>query len=563
MKQIIKSILFVFLILLSSQIVFAQIDFSDLEDDHPYTEAINNFSTRGIVIGYTDGSFRPDQQITRAEFLKVALIDLLNFKEDQTEDLSGCFEDTVGHWGEQYICKAYQLGIVQGDGYTGLFNPNRNINFAEAAKIIAKTKGEIEFYSEDSLNLWYRQVVDELVCLKAVPSTVSSVDHFVTRAESVEMLYRSNNKIEPYESFNIFPNYDFSRTLVYLDDFNSLMDNSIVDKDYMVVASDVGEMIQIEDEDCADNCPWRNDEFLFYNSTMFYDVNFEDLDFLNKMIAVDGQYVYYFFPSGGAGIIEGIDLDTLTIPDNFEILYYEIDPEVIPIPYLAVYQIMDNENIYLILNSDLFDGKGNLWRQALETENPDLEFLRNNEEGAILIIPNQNHLEVTFEGKHHFIFDDKVYFLNSEIDEADADSFEVYMSHPNFEWMQQFSRDKDNVYYRGLLVEGADPDTFIALDSSWYYEDKNYVYNHLGEKLEGVDSQNYRTGAYGYAVLGTDLVYMFGNLVEGMDPDTFVFSSISCINDSDTYYLKDHTVTGDYVYYEVPYDEWFTQCAVH
>ncbi len=561
MKKILTSILFICLMLLSSQIVFAQIDFNDIGDDYPYIDAINDFSTRGVVIGYPDLTFRPDQQITRAEFLKIALIDLLDFQEDQSADSLGCFEDTVGHWGEKYICKAYELGIVQGDGETGLFSPNRNINFAEAAKIISKTKGETEFYKEDSLDFWYQQVVDELVRLKAVPSTVNSVDHFVTRAESVEMLYRSSNEIGTYESFNIFPNYDFARTLVYLDDFNSLMDSSIVDEDYMVVASDVGDMTQIEDEDCADNCPWRNDEFLFYNSTMFYDVNFEQLDFLNEMIAVDGQYVYYFFPSGGSGIIEGVDLDTLAIPDNFEILYYEIDPDRSPSPYLAVYQIMDDENAYLILNSDLFDGKGNLWRQALETENPDLEFIRNGEEEAILFIPNPNNVEVEFEGKHHIVFDNKAYFLNSEIDGVDIESFEVYMNHPHFEWHQQFSRDKDNVYYSGMLVEGADPDTLIPLDSSWYYEDKDYVYNYKGEKLDGIDSQDYRTVANGYAVLNDDLIYMFGHLVEGMDPDTFVYDSISCIHDADHYYLEGGGLPGEYIYSEVTQEEWLEQCS--
>lgn len=562
MNKIIFSLLSAFTIIsiiIFSQLAFAENNFSDLTDAYPYLNSIENFAANDVVVGYPDGTFRPDQLVTRGEFLKIAVIYLYGKQESEILGFKNCFDDAKGHWAEHYICYAYQGGIVSGDGDTGLFNPNRNVNFTEAAKIIAFTlnDGKVINYSEP----WYSKSVEIVENLRAIPPSVIGIDQFVSRAESVEMLYRSENLIDSFEEFNVFPDYSFSRTYTHLDKFNALLENTIFDINLMVVASDVGDLERFDDPDCGEVCPWHNEEFIFHNSKMFYDVNFDELDFLNEMIAVDENNVYYFLPTGVAGMIENVDLQSLKVPENFEILYYDINPKYSPSPYLAVYQIMDKDNIYLILNSDLFDGKGNLWRTALENEDPDLEFIRNDEEEAVLIVPNPDGEEAVFKGKHHFKVGDKVYYLYMEINGVDAESFEVYINDARFEWGQNFSRDKNNVYFKEVLVEAADPDTLTPSISSWYYEDKNFVYNHKGGKLEDIDSQNYETAANGYAILGDDKVYMFGNLVEGMNPDTFEFQSINCINDSDSYFLEENINSGEYTYNEVSQEEWLEECA--
>jgi hypothetical protein len=79
---------------------FAYADtFSDLPSTHwainPITEMIN----RGIIIGYPDGTFKPDQSVTRAEFSKI-LVMALNLKDENTNIK---LKDIEGHWAEKYM----------------------------------------------------------------------------------------------------------------------------------------------------------------------------------------------------------------------------------------------------------------------------------------------------------------------------------------------------------------------------------------------------------------------------------------------------------------------------
>ncbi len=96
----------------------------------PYLEELRS---RGIIKGYDDG-MRPDQNITRAELVKI-VIEALS-ENTYGMEYQGYFSDvssTDWHW--KYIEKAYELGIV--DGYDdGTFGPSNEVNRAEAVKII-------------------------------------------------------------------------------------------------------------------------------------------------------------------------------------------------------------------------------------------------------------------------------------------------------------------------------------------------------------------------------------------------------------------------------------------
>jgi len=84
----------------------------------------------GIVQGYDDGFFYPAKSITRAEFATVAMrFDILI--NGATHGLT----DISGHWAEGYIASAYQIGWVDGYE-DGSFRPNQPITRTEAAKLI-------------------------------------------------------------------------------------------------------------------------------------------------------------------------------------------------------------------------------------------------------------------------------------------------------------------------------------------------------------------------------------------------------------------------------------------
>jgi len=89
---------------------------------------------RRIVQGYPDGSFRPNQSITREEATKI-ILSAYGYGPLSTDH---SFFNDVSGWSTGWIEQAHQLGIVSGIG-NGNFDPQRPITRAEAAKIIAKS----------------------------------------------------------------------------------------------------------------------------------------------------------------------------------------------------------------------------------------------------------------------------------------------------------------------------------------------------------------------------------------------------------------------------------------
>ena len=99
-------------------------------------EAVDMCSALNIINGYTDGSFKPEGNITRAEACKMICI-ALNGGEEPTLGTSAkaSFTDTKGHWAEGYIESCVAQGIVAGIG-GGKFNPNGNVTGTQFAKML-------------------------------------------------------------------------------------------------------------------------------------------------------------------------------------------------------------------------------------------------------------------------------------------------------------------------------------------------------------------------------------------------------------------------------------------
>ncbi|HEY4391974.1 MAG TPA: S-layer homology domain-containing protein [Paenibacillus sp.] len=104
--------------------------YSDVKDTRWSNKHISTMANAGIITGYPDGTFRPGQAITRAEFAAIAArFDKLDERE------SGLFTDISGHWAEKYILSAGNKGWIK--GYTdGTFKPNQYITRAEAMSFI-------------------------------------------------------------------------------------------------------------------------------------------------------------------------------------------------------------------------------------------------------------------------------------------------------------------------------------------------------------------------------------------------------------------------------------------
>jgi len=110
-------------------------DFSDVDTLDWFNNAVSTMANAGIITGYPDGTFRPNNTITRAEIVVI----IIRFYFDETVDtfppFMPTFPDIGGHWAENYIKYAGQLGYI--DGYEdGTFRPDDMMTRAEMARIV-------------------------------------------------------------------------------------------------------------------------------------------------------------------------------------------------------------------------------------------------------------------------------------------------------------------------------------------------------------------------------------------------------------------------------------------
>ena len=106
-------------------------DFMDVSSDSWYNEAISTLVQAGVLGGYGDGTFRPDQPVTRAELAAI----LVRVQGGSESAGNTTFTDTDRHWAEGYISSAVTSGLVFGYD-DGTFKPNRSITRAEAVTMM-------------------------------------------------------------------------------------------------------------------------------------------------------------------------------------------------------------------------------------------------------------------------------------------------------------------------------------------------------------------------------------------------------------------------------------------
>jgi hypothetical protein len=191
-------------LLLLPGVAFAS--FSDVPSNHPNADAINYVQAQGIVSGYSDGTYRPDQTINRAEFIKiVAGVDIQMIHDYQNQHPNGPeYEDGIclnifqnddvrmpfsdvqkTDWFANPVCHGFSQNLI--NGYPdGTFRPAANITVVEAAKILT---GLFKIPTLET-DPWYKGYVDSLAGKNAIPVSIVRLDQQITRGEMAEMIYR-------------------------------------------------------------------------------------------------------------------------------------------------------------------------------------------------------------------------------------------------------------------------------------------------------------------------------------------------------------------------------------
>jgi len=157
---------------------------------------VERLVTSGVLSGYPDATFKPDNTITRAEFARVIYLALKLPTSDTTD-----FKDWTGTaaWARTGIAAAVKAGII--NGYDdGTFRPDQPISRAEMAVIIMRAKNTgassgnaVSFSDSNQIPAWALPYVQEAVQLKIITGKDNNQfkpNDQATRAEAACMLCR-------------------------------------------------------------------------------------------------------------------------------------------------------------------------------------------------------------------------------------------------------------------------------------------------------------------------------------------------------------------------------------
>ncbi len=167
-------------------------------ESHWAKKEIEDFTSKGLIKGYTDNTFKPENYITRAEFINI-INSVYKFNNNNARR---SFSDvSTDSWYYNDICAAVNAGYI--DGYEdGTFRPNQVITREEAAKIVVKMTGvkgdgNLDINDANEVSDWAKEYVDAAFdngVLVGYGDNIFGPKSNMKRAEAVVMLSRVLNK---------------------------------------------------------------------------------------------------------------------------------------------------------------------------------------------------------------------------------------------------------------------------------------------------------------------------------------------------------------------------------
>lgn len=170
------------------------VNLSDIKG-HWAESQINEFISNGHINGYNDGTFKPNNSITRAEFVKI-----FNKYFGLTKTSGKVFNDTKNHWAKIEIDIAVTNGVCNGVSETE-FRPNDPITREQAAKMISNymklddsNHDKLDKYSDkNKVSSWALNSVEGIIekgYMNGYEDKTFRPNNSITRAEAVVTLSR-------------------------------------------------------------------------------------------------------------------------------------------------------------------------------------------------------------------------------------------------------------------------------------------------------------------------------------------------------------------------------------
>jgi len=123
------------------------ISYPDVPETADYNQAVTELSALGVVNGFEDGTFRPDENVTRAQITKMVVTALGNTAVSQAEASTGRdtqFQDVPGsHWASGFVAvgtSSTASNFINGYSAT-TFGPEDNVTYAQAVKMVVAALG--------------------------------------------------------------------------------------------------------------------------------------------------------------------------------------------------------------------------------------------------------------------------------------------------------------------------------------------------------------------------------------------------------------------------------------
>ena len=163
-------------------------DQADIKDAN--TEAVDTLVALGVINGYTDGSFKPNGTVTRAEMAKMIYTIRSGGNSDASaySGISTSFTDVNGHWAAGYIKYCQTMGIIAGRN-AKTFDPNGKVTVAETAKMALVTMG----YKADKSNLtgaaWMVNTINLANDNELLTDVSGAVNVAASRQDAAQILY--------------------------------------------------------------------------------------------------------------------------------------------------------------------------------------------------------------------------------------------------------------------------------------------------------------------------------------------------------------------------------------
>jgi hypothetical protein len=289
------TILILILIMTTGTLAYAG-DFNDINNTK-HEEAVEFLSAFDVVDGFGDGTFRPEESVTRGQMAKMLTV-VLGYK-DFSQNLHSSFADTQGHWADPYVEIVNSFDIVVGyDEDT--FGPDNNISYSEAVTMIVRTLGYTDSSLEGDWPYDYLVKATDLGIL----DDVSMISSEATRGDVALMIY---NALDNYQV-----RVNDRNRIILLDD--TLLDN----------IGTIEEDIDINDEFIEENQDNSNidlEEYRFHTGDIYYNNeekivhigNFTTEEYKGTVTSLSSNLIFVRSPGG--------NVDPFVIDNNVEIIF--------------------------------------------------------------------------------------------------------------------------------------------------------------------------------------------------------------------------------------------------